>query len=152
MACEMPDPCKFVSLGSCHKRFLRTHKEVDFVPHPVVGLVPQDGEEMRRDFLRHFVSKAWILFSESAGRVHVSQPQRRMKVTSPFFVYSPFIDLYKAFALPFKFSELLSAPIRIVCLRGREKRREGGVGAKERGKIGGETKGGRGEGGRGEVT
>ena len=29
----------------------------------------------------HLVSKAWILFSESGGRVHVSQPQKRMEVT-----------------------------------------------------------------------
>ena len=27
----MPEPCKFPSLDSCQKRFLWTHKEVDFV-------------------------------------------------------------------------------------------------------------------------
>ena len=37
MACGMPKPCKFPSLDSCQKR--TTHKEVDLVPHPVVGLV-----------------------------------------------------------------------------------------------------------------
>ena len=36
---------------------------------------------MGRSFPRHLVSKAWILFSESASRVHVSQLQRRMEVT-----------------------------------------------------------------------
>ena len=29
VACDMPEPCKFLSLDSCQKRFLRTHKEVD---------------------------------------------------------------------------------------------------------------------------
>ena len=29
----------------------------------------------------HLVSKSWILFSESASRVHVSQPEKRMEVT-----------------------------------------------------------------------
>ena len=37
-ACDKPEPCKFSSLDSCPKRFLLTHKEVDLVPHPVVGL------------------------------------------------------------------------------------------------------------------
>ena len=36
---------------------------------------------MIRSFLRHSVSKAWILSSESASRVHVSQPQCRMEAT-----------------------------------------------------------------------
>ena len=43
MACDMPEPCKFLSLHSCLKRFLWTHKEVDLAPHPVVGLVLQVG-------------------------------------------------------------------------------------------------------------
>ena len=30
---------------------------------------------MWRSFLRYLVSKAWVLFSESASRVHVSQPE-----------------------------------------------------------------------------
>ena len=34
-----------VSTVSCEKRFLWTHKEVDFVPHPVVGLVLQGDAE-----------------------------------------------------------------------------------------------------------
>ena len=40
----MPEPCEFLSLNSCQKRFLRIHQEVDFVPHPVVGLVLQVGD------------------------------------------------------------------------------------------------------------
>ena len=42
MVCDMPKPCKFLSLDSCHKRFLWTHKGVAL--HPVVGLVPQVGD------------------------------------------------------------------------------------------------------------
>ena len=43
-ACDMPEPCKFPSLDSCHKRFPWTHKEVDLVPYSVVGLVLQAGD------------------------------------------------------------------------------------------------------------
>ena len=60
MACDMPEPCKFPSLDSCQKRFLGTHKEVDLSPHPVVGLVIQEGDAV--EFLRHLASKALILF------------------------------------------------------------------------------------------
>ena len=44
MACDMPEPCKFPSFDSYHKRFLWTHKEVDLAPHPVIGLVLQVGD------------------------------------------------------------------------------------------------------------
>ena len=44
VACDMSEPCKFPSLNSCQKRFLWTHKEVDLVPHSVVGLVLQVGD------------------------------------------------------------------------------------------------------------
>ena len=44
MACDMPEPCKFPSLGSCQKRLLWTHKEVNLTLHPVVGLVFQVGD------------------------------------------------------------------------------------------------------------
>ena len=69
MARHMPEPCKLQSLDSCQKRFLWTHKEVDLAPHPVVGLVLQVGDTASSKVL-----KAWIYFSESASRVHVSQP------------------------------------------------------------------------------
>ena len=46
-ACGMLEPCKFLSLDSCSKRFLWTHKEVDLAPHPVVGLVLQVGDEKK---------------------------------------------------------------------------------------------------------
>ena len=42
-ACDMPEPCKFPSTDSCQKRFLWTHKEVDFALHPV-SLVHQVGD------------------------------------------------------------------------------------------------------------
>ena len=45
------------------------------------SLVLCSKQEMRRSFLRHLVSNAWIFFSESASRIHVSQPWRRMEVT-----------------------------------------------------------------------
>ena len=44
MACGMPEPCKFPSLDSYQKRFLWTHKGADLSPHPVVGLVLQEGD------------------------------------------------------------------------------------------------------------
>ena len=45
LARDMPEPCKFLSLDSCQKRFLWTNKEVDLAPHPVVGLVLPVGDE-----------------------------------------------------------------------------------------------------------
>ena len=73
VACDMPEPCKFPSPDNCHKRFLWTHKEVDLASHRVVGLVLQTGstEKLPRsvgiESLDPFVS-------ESASKVHVSQP------------------------------------------------------------------------------
>ena len=72
VACDMPCPCEFPSLDSCQKRFLWTHKEVDLALHPVIGVVLHVGDAEK--LLMHLVLKAWILSSESASRVHVSQP------------------------------------------------------------------------------
>ena len=44
VACDLPEPCKFPSLDNCQKRFLWTHRELDFAPHSVVGLVLQVGD------------------------------------------------------------------------------------------------------------
>ena len=44
MACDVPEPCKFLSLNNFQKRSLWTYKEVDLTPHPVVGLVLQVGD------------------------------------------------------------------------------------------------------------
>ena len=38
MVCDMLEPCKFPSLGSCQKRFLWTHMEVDLAPHQTLSL------------------------------------------------------------------------------------------------------------------
>ena len=38
VARAMSEPGKFLSLDSCQKRFLWTHREVDLVAHPVVCL------------------------------------------------------------------------------------------------------------------
>ena len=40
----MPEPCKFPSSDSFQMRCGWTHKEVDFEPHPVVGLALQGGD------------------------------------------------------------------------------------------------------------
>ena len=60
------------------KRFLWTHTEGDLALHLVVGPMLQVGDA---ELLMHLVSKARILLSESARRVHVSQPLRRTDVT-----------------------------------------------------------------------
>ena len=41
MVSDIPEPCEFPSLGSCQKRFIKSHKEVDLAPHPVVDLLLQ---------------------------------------------------------------------------------------------------------------
>ena len=66
-------------------------KGVDFSKHPVVDLVLQveDAEK----FPQALVSKAWILFSKSASRVYVSQPQRRMEVTRDLYSLSLLVKL-----------------------------------------------------------
>ena len=73
MACDMLEPCKFPSLDSCPKRFLWTHEEVDFAPHPVVGLVLQVGDVEKFPQALGFESLD-PFFSETANRVRVSQP------------------------------------------------------------------------------
>ena len=42
--CDMSEPCKLLSLESCQKRSLWTHKEVDIAPHAVIGLAFQVGD------------------------------------------------------------------------------------------------------------
>ena len=44
VACDMPEPCMFLSLGSSLKRFLWTHKDVDLASHPVVCIVLRVGD------------------------------------------------------------------------------------------------------------
>ena len=71
VVCDMPEPRKFPSLDSYHNRFLWTNKEIDFAPHPVVGLVLQVGK------CGDVSSCTWFrnpdsFFSESASRIPVS--------------------------------------------------------------------------------
>ena len=44
MACDMPEPWKFLSPDSCKKRFRWTHMEVDLTPHQIAGLLLQVGD------------------------------------------------------------------------------------------------------------
>ena len=71
VACDMPEPCKLPSLDSCKTRFVQTHEGVDLAQKPVVGLVFQVG--VTEKFPHALGFESWILFSESASRVHVSQ-------------------------------------------------------------------------------
>ena len=56
---DMPEPLHFPSLGSGHRRFLWTKKEVDLAPHPDVGLILLVGDAGK---LPQALGKAWILF------------------------------------------------------------------------------------------
>ena len=47
--CNMPEPCKFVSLASCQKRFPWTYKEVDLTPHSVVPSYFHINELLTKD-------------------------------------------------------------------------------------------------------
>ena len=76
VVCNVPKPCQFLFLDSYRKKFLWIHNEADLAPHQVIGLVIQVGDT--ENFCMHLVLKA--LFSETASRLHVSQPQRRMEV------------------------------------------------------------------------
>ena len=44
VACDMPEPCKILSLDSCTDRFLWAHKEVNRFTPSVVGLVLKVGD------------------------------------------------------------------------------------------------------------
>ena len=72
--------CKFPSLDSCQKRFLWTHREADLAPHSVIGLVLKEedtgkfSQALGFESLDLFLSLFFFFFSESASRVHVSQP------------------------------------------------------------------------------
>ena len=81
VACDMPKPCKFPPLDHCQKTFLWTHKEVDLAPHPVAGPVLQVGDVEKFPQTLGFNSLD-PFFSKSASRVHVSQPLRRLEVSS----------------------------------------------------------------------
>ena len=80
LVCDVPKPCKFPSIYSCQNKFMWIHKAVDLAPNPVIGLVLQIGDEEK--FSQALGLKSLDLFFwESASRVAVSQPKRRMEVT-----------------------------------------------------------------------
>ena len=62
MASNLPKPCKFLSLDSCQKRFLWTHKEVYLAPHPVIGLVLQVEDREKFPHARGFKSMDLFFF------------------------------------------------------------------------------------------
>ena len=66
VACDMPEPCKFVPLDSCQKRFLWTHKEVDLAPQPVIYLVLQVGDAEK--FPQALGFKSLVLFFRVSHR------------------------------------------------------------------------------------
>ena len=59
-AYNVPKPCEFLSLYSCQKRFFRPTRE--FILLRTQALVLCSKWKMRRNFLRHLVSKACALF------------------------------------------------------------------------------------------
>ena len=69
MACDMPEPCKFLSLDSRQKRFMWTYKRVNLALHSVVGLVLQVGNSEK--FSQALGFEGLDLFSGSASRVYV---------------------------------------------------------------------------------
>ena len=89
--CDMPEPCTFLSPDNCQKRFLWTHKKVDLALHTVVGLVLQVGDAEK--FPRALGFESLDPFSESASRVHVSQPLSRMKVTRDLSISNLLVKL-----------------------------------------------------------
>ena len=73
MACDMSEPCRFRSLDSCQKSCLWTHKEVDFAPHTVGGLVLQVGDAEKISQALGFESLYPFLFFK-CKQGSVSQP------------------------------------------------------------------------------
>ena len=73
MACDTPELCKFPSLDIARKGFLWTYKEVDLAPHPVISLVFQVRGAEKFPHALDFETMD-PFFSESANRLHVSQP------------------------------------------------------------------------------
>ena len=56
MECDVSEPCKFLSLDSCQKRFLWTHKKVDLAPHPVFILMLIVGDREKFPYALDFES------------------------------------------------------------------------------------------------
>ena len=71
---DMPEPCKFLSVASCQKRFLWIHKEVDLAQRLVVVLVLQVGDTEKFPHALGFESLGPFFFSGLASMALVSQP------------------------------------------------------------------------------
>ena len=67
MACDMQEPCKFLFLDSCQKRFLWTHKEVDLALHSVVGPLLQVGDAEKFPQSLGFESLGPFFLSQQTG-------------------------------------------------------------------------------------
>ena len=65
------EACKFLSLDSCQKRFLCTHREIDLAVHSVVGLVLRVGDTEK--------------FSDAPGFESLDPSFRVSKQSSPCF-------------------------------------------------------------------
>ena len=71
VACDMPEPCKFLCPKSCQKRILWTNKEADLASHPIIGLVLLEGEA--ENFPHALGFESLDPFFQSASGVHVSE-------------------------------------------------------------------------------
>ena len=67
-AVTMPEPCKFLSLDSSHKKLLWAHKEADLAPYPVTGLAFRAGDVEK---FPQALSKASTLPADSEKRIQV---------------------------------------------------------------------------------
>ena len=115
-----PEPCKVSSLDSRQKMFLRTHKEVALAPHLVFDLWPQVGDAEKFPQALGFESLKQFFFSESASRVHVLQPQKRMEVS----LVKPEVGLVhttfqgkSSFGKIVNASEFILSPPKFFCIR-----------------------------------
>ena len=77
--CDMPEPCKFLSLDSCQKRFLWTQERVGLALHSHWSCAESSrcGEVSSSTWFQ----RPGSFLSETASRVCVSQPDKRMEVT-----------------------------------------------------------------------
>ena len=90
VACYRPEPYESPSLDSCQRRFLWTNTEVDLAPHPVVGLVLQEGDAEKFPFAVDWAShfKPWTLFaSHIAANAVVRQSQDSNNPTPTALMY-----------------------------------------------------------------
>ena len=84
ISCDMPEPSKFLSLDSCQKRFLWTHKEVGLAPCPVTGLVLQGGDAEKFPCALGFESLDPFFQSQQAGSMfHIEEDGGDKRLVKP---------------------------------------------------------------------